>query len=529
MTAFHSSNEVRLKESEILLSTTEVDSRITYANPAFCNIAGYSLDELQGSPHNIVRHKDMPKQAFEDLWSFVQQGKSWMGPVKNRCKNGDYYWVNAYVTPIKGNDGKIKEYQSVRTKPDQNVVDKATDVYAKLNKGETPRALKNSIDATLLVQGILIFFTLAFTAMLFFLDIPLLVIIPLTIVSLFSAILFSHWRTKYRKLLQDAKAVFDNPLMSYLYNGHNDVVGYIQLALQMRKAEINAIVGRVNDVSSNITGSANETNIASNNVAGLLGEQNDQTAQIATAINQMAATVQDLAKTVAIAAHASDAGRELSAVGQQVVESTLEAINKLSSQLMEVDVVVTRLTDGCSSIGSVLSEISSIADQTNLLALNAAIEAARAGEQGRGFSVVAEEVRALALRTQHSTEEINVLLSKLQFESNNATNAIKIGTELSENCVNLSQQTGGSLHHIHTEVTKISDMNTQISAAIEEQSVVTEQISKNIIRVNDLALVTESNGQTVSRLTTGLLDQLQIQKSLIQQFSGQLLVTASSS
>jgi methyl-accepting chemotaxis protein len=149
MTAFHSDNEVQLKVSEILLSTTELDSRVTYANPAFCNIAGYSLDELKGNHHNIVRHKDMPKQAFEDLWSFIQQGKSWMGPVKNRCKNGDFYWVNAYVTPIRDNNRKIKEYQSVRTKLEKNVAENATDVYAKLNKGEKPRALKSSIDLTL--------------------------------------------------------------------------------------------------------------------------------------------------------------------------------------------------------------------------------------------------------------------------------------------------------------------------------------------------------------------------------------------
>lgn len=520
MLAQHSSKEVNFHESEILLSTTQLDSRVTYANPEFCRIAGFTLDELTGNPHNIVRHPDMPKQAFKDLWGFIQQGKSWMGPVKNRCKNGDYYWVNAYVTPIKDESGKVKEYQSVRTKLDKNVVNNANNVYAKLNKGETPLALKSSIDTTLWIQWVLMFLTAAFAAIMAFLDVPWLVSIPLLMVALLSSIAFAKWRVKYCLLLQDAKAVFDNNLMSYIYTGHNDVVGSIDLALKMRRAEINAIVGRVNDVSSNITGAANETSSASDKVAEFLAEQNAETAQIATAINQMAATVQDLAKTVSMAATASDEGRKMSEVGQQVVESTVKAINELSSQLAEVDVVVTRLTEGCGSIGKVLSEISSIADQTNLLALNAAIEAARAGEQGRGFAVVAEEVRALAMRTQQSTEEINTLLSQLQLESNNAVNAMKKGSQLSENCVKLSEQTGESLHDINTEVTKISEMNIQISAAIEEQSVVTEQVSKNIVRVNDLAVVTESNGQTVSRLTTSLLEQLQVQKSLIEQFRG---------
>ena len=95
------SKEVLFTENEILISTTDLDSNIKYANEHFCNIAGYSAEELQGNPHNMVRHPDMPKAAFKDLWQTVQSGHSWMGPVKNRCKNGDYYWVNAFVTPIK--------------------------------------------------------------------------------------------------------------------------------------------------------------------------------------------------------------------------------------------------------------------------------------------------------------------------------------------------------------------------------------------------------------------------------------------
>ena len=520
MSRNHSGKEVNFSDSDILLSTTELDSRVTYANPEFCDIAGFTLEELKGNPHNIVRHQDMPKQAFKDLWSFIQQGKSWMGPVKNRCKNGDYYWVNAYVTPIKDSKGKIQEYQSVRTKLDEDVKRNATATYAKLNNGQTPLALKTSMDATVIVQGVLYFLCLAFIAMMFATDISWLFSIPLMLVTLVTAILFTTWRSKYRRLLDDAKAVFDNPLMSYLYSGHNDVVGNIHLALKMRKAEINAIVGRVNDVSVNITDAANDTNSASNKVAEYLAEQNAETTQIATAINQMAATVQDLAKTISMAAHASDEGRKISETGQQVVNSTVSAINELSNQLAEVDKVVTRLTEGCSSIGKVLSEISSIADQTNLLALNAAIEAARAGEQGRGFAVVAEEVRALAMRTQQSTKEINTLLAQLQLESNNAESAMKVSTELSENCVELSEKTGESLRNIHVEVSKISEMNTQISAAIEEQSVVTEQVSQNVVRVNDLAVVSEENGRTVSRLASGLLEQLQMQKNLIEQFRG---------
>ena len=180
--------------------------------------------------------------------------------------------------------------------------------------------------------------------------------------------------------------------------------------------------------------------------------------------------------------------------------------------------MVEKLTEGSRSISSVLTEISSIADQTNLLALNAAIEAARAGEQGRGFAVVAEEVRALAMRTQQSTEEINELLQNLQKNSDNAVDAMKISNDLSENCVSLSQETGEALSNIHSEVTKISDSTAQIATAIEEQSVVTEQVSQNVVRINELTIECENSSLEATSSSTDLLDKVSEQQSLVRQF-----------
>ncbi len=121
-----------------LISTTDLESRITYANDEFCQIAGFTLEELQGAPHNLVRHPDMPPQAFADMWRHLREGKSWMGPVKNRCKNGDHYWVNAFVTPIQDASGKVVEYQSVRTAPDDAVKQRAERVYDEMRRGKTP-------------------------------------------------------------------------------------------------------------------------------------------------------------------------------------------------------------------------------------------------------------------------------------------------------------------------------------------------------------------------------------------------------
>jgi methyl-accepting chemotaxis protein len=513
-----SAKEQRFDQSEILLSITDLDSRIKYANPEFCKIAGYSNEELKDQPHNIVRHPDMPKAAFKDLWSFIQRGKSWMGPVKNKCKNGDYYWVNAYVTPIKDRSGKNVEFQSVRTKLDDHVQKRAGTLYEKLNKGETPLSLKYKTDQTLWFQMVFILFTLATFALTLFSELSLAITLPFFFISLASSWLSFNWRKKYKHVLAEANDVFDNALMSYIYSGNNDAIGTVQLALSMRKAEINAVVGRVTDVSLHVRENAETAAEQSNTVSQKLNDQRNESEQVATAVNEMSATVQDLARTVTDTAQSAEQGQKLTEAGQQTIANSVNAINNLSTQLSEVDEMITKLSDGSKSINSVLSEISSIADQTNLLALNAAIEAARAGEQGRGFAVVAEEVRALAMRTQQSTEEIRTLLNQLQTDSGNAVTAMSKGNELSANCVSLSNETGEALKNIHSEVSLISDATAQIATAIEEQSVVTEEVSQNIVRISEISIACEESSGEATSLSTDLLNQLSDQETLVTQF-----------
>ncbi|RHW76947.1 PAS domain-containing methyl-accepting chemotaxis protein [Colwellia sp. RSH04] len=513
-----SGTEQVFDKSKVLLSITDLESKVKYANPEFCKIAGYTNEELNGQPHNIVRHPDMPKAAFKDLWSYVQRGQSWMGPVKNKCKNGDYYWVNAYVTPIKDKSGKNIEYQSVRTKLDEHVKKRADNLYSKLNKGETPIRIKYEIDQTLWFQSVLLLLTLASLAFAIHSELNVLITLPFFIVAFLTSFIFIRWRKKYKRVLKEAKDTFDNPLMSYLYSGNNDAIGKVQLALAMRRAEVNAVVGRVTDVSIQASKNGNLASEQSILVSQKLSDQKNESEQIATAINEMSATIQDLARTVVETAQSAEEGQEMTTSGQETIAISVNAINDLSKQLTEVDSMIGKLSDGSNSINTVLSEISSIADQTNLLALNAAIEAARAGEQGRGFAVVAEEVRALAMRTQQSTEEIRTLLTQLQSDSDNAVDAMNKGNELSANCVSLSNEAGIALKSIHKEVSLISDATAQVATAIEEQSVVSEQMSQNIVRINDLAISCEESSQESSLLSSELLEKLSSQEALITQF-----------
>jgi PAS domain S-box-containing protein len=510
--------EQTFSSSDILLSTTDLNSYIKYANKSFCDIAGFSLDEMMAKPHNMVRHPDMPKAAFKDLWSYIQAGNSWMGPVKNKCENGDFYWVNAFVTPIQDKTGKTFEFQSVRTFLDSDVKHRAADVYAKITAGKAPKKISSSKDLTRWVQMILIMLTSLSFSSLFFTNSSLWFTLANLILSLSGTLFFLTWRTRYSKVVKTAKSVFDNPLMSFIYSGNNDATGTIELALKMRKAELSAVVGRVSDDSEKVTALAQDSSNCGEDVETILNKQTNETNQVAIAVNQMSATIQEVAQIVSRAAQSSQQGLDNSNKGQKIVEQTVTAIQELSAQLANVDKAIERLVKGTKSIETVLNEISSIADQTNLLALNAAIEAARAGEQGRGFAVVADEVRALAKRSQQSTEEIGQLLGELRLESDLAITAMKSSNEQSDKCVALANITGDSLEVITNEVSAIAHLNTQISTAIEEQSVVSEQISRSVVAISDMSKYSEQQSSRSVSLSKELLFRLSDQHNLITQF-----------
>ena len=371
-----------------------------------------------------------------------------------------------------------------------------------------PVQVKYQIDQTLWFQLTLFIFTFASIGLAILSELNLLITVPFALLGGVSSLLSLRWRKKYKRVLTEAKNTFANPLMSYLYSGNSDAIGTVQLALAMRKAETNAVVGRVADVSIDIGKNAVTASEQSQKVTEQLNDQRRETEQVATAMHEMTDTIQELARTIANTAQSAEQGQKITKSGQETITASIDAINALSSQLAEVDSSIAKLSDGSKLINTVLSQISSIAEQTNLLALNAAIEAARAGEQGRGFAVVADEVRALAMRTQQSTKEIQNLLTKIQGDSNSAVSAMNKGSELSLNCVALSERAGDSLTEILNEVSLISDATAQIATGVEEQSVASEQVKQNIGRINEISISCETSSQKSSHLSVELIDKL---------------------
>jgi aerotaxis receptor len=500
-----------------LLSTTNTKGQIKYANSDFCKVAGFTLQELEGKPHNVVRHPSMPKAAFENLWSYINAGKPWMGMVKNRCKNGDHYWVNAYVTPIKDKNGKTIEFQSVRTKPSREVVNRTEKIYKQINEGQSlARLTKASLSIS---HKILIGVVVAFLAMLGagYVAQPWSLIIQ---IGALIALVFAVFRIlePLQKLSSNARKIYDNPLMQKIYLDRVDDVSAIELALLARESELRAVLGRVKDSSETVTSLAKGAVKDCTQSQTILGEQQAQTSSLATAINQMTATISEIANHTGSAAEQSENALKVVEQGNKAVNDNMELNYHLSEELNKTQQDVADLNAQTVTIGGVVDVIRSISEQTNLLALNAAIEAARAGEQGRGFAVVADEVRALAQRTQDSTKEIDAIIAVLKQKAEQAVKAMQMGVDKSVECVSRSEGTKKSLDEISQIVREISGLNYQIATSTEQMSGVANELNGNSVTISGLA--TESMDTAVSAMNSmQKMDvQLQEQGKLVDQF-----------
>ncbi len=218
-----------------------------------------------------------------------------------------------------------------------------------------------------------------------------------------------------------------------------------------------------------------------------MSKQLNETDMVATAITEMGATIDEIAKNTELAAGKAEQTHHNAQEGQIGVEDTISKIQSLAQQLDDSANVVAELEKDSQTIGSVLDVIRGIAEQTNLLALNAAIEAARAGEQGRGFAVVADEVRSLAMRTQESTEEIASIIQTLQSRTHSIVDIMEQSQKQGGESAQQAASAGTLLAQINADVTNIMDMSTQIAAAIEEQSMVAAEVNKNVVVIRDIA------------------------------------------
>ena len=290
-------------------------------------------------------------------------------------------------------------------------------------------------------------------------------------------------------------------------------------------AAVRTMVENLHDMIGGINGSTDQLGAAADGMSSVaeqtsqgIRRQQGETDQVATSVNEMSATIQEVASSAARAAEAAQKASDDARAGRGVVTTAIDSIDALAHEVEQAAEAIQRLESDSNNIGSVVDVINEIADQTNLLALNAAIEAARAGEQGRGFAVVADEVRTLATRTQQSTKEIREMIEKLQQAAGQAASTMQQGRERAGASVEQAARAGEALAGITDAVVTISEMNTQIAAGAEQQGGVAEEINRRVETIRDVAGQSADGAQQTAAASEQLSGEVKQLRSLVSRF-----------
>ena len=422
--------EVRIPKGRYIVSRTDLKGIATYVNDTFVTVSGFSRDELIGKNHNVVRHPDMLPGAFEWLWETIKQGRPWRGIVKNRCKNGDFYWVDALVVPVL-KDGRSIGYMSVRNEPSREQVAAAEAFYQKLKEGKAsiPKiqfwkriSLKTKFHglvflllALQIVGAALYQFgpsfgvsaSLAQTLMQAFNGIGILASI---------ALLVTHGQvlTIINRIIGRLENIAQGDLTDDIPITRTDELGRLNDALIIMQTHLKAMMAEIADSAEVMSASADSLNEEMAVTRRVTEAQSDAVTRIASAVEQLVASVNEIADSAQQAAQAVDSSKGLLDQAETSMSDSQSATANVVTAVSGAGSTMTELSHSITAIDRVSHVIRAIADQTNLLALNAAIEAARAGESGRGFAVVADEVRKLAEQSSKQTAEITASVQEIQ-------------------------------------------------------------------------------------------------------------------
>ncbi len=487
--------EYVLQEDESPTSKTDAHGNITFVNQDFINISGFSEEELIGQPQNIVRHPDMPEEAFADFWRTLKSGKPWTGLVKNRCKNGDHYWVEANASPITKNK-QIVGYASVRVKPSREKIQAADVAYRAIKAGATDIEIREgnvvrrsrfdfisvltrlsikvklllasaSISVLFLLNGVLSWLATA-DAQLFANWSMGLSVVGILLGGFFGVMVFRSIINPLDRIHQDIARLSEGDLTGQIDIGGDDEMAHLAQSLRILQLNTKWLISQISEATTQVNESAGEIAVGNLDLSA-------RTEQQASSLEETASSMEELTSTVK--QNADNAHQ-----AKQLVVSTADVAVKGGQVVSQVVDTMASIKDSSRKIADIIGVIDGIAFQTNILALNAAVEAARAGEQGRGFAVVASEVRNLAQRSASAAKEIKGLIE-------DSVGKVDLGGKLVD-------EAGKTMDEIVSSVKRVTGIMSEIAAASQEQSAGIEQVNEAITQMDD---VTQQNAALVEQ------------------------------
>ncbi len=493
-----------------LMSTTDPQSHIRYANAAFIAVSGYEPDEMLGQPHNVVRHPDMPPEAFADMWATLKQGQSWTALVKNRRKNGDHYWVRANAAPMV-RQGRSVGYISVRTRPLPQEVEAASQLHQRFREGRAGglRFFKGlvirqgwlgwlsyfqvaSVRARIRVGTwglgltlLAVCLGLAQQADLSTEWVAAVVGAAVLATAAASAWLEQQIAGPLRAVAQQAAAVASGDFDANVRLDRVDDIGMILRALNQSGLNVRSLVA---DVGLQVDG----VQTASGEIAAASSDLGSRTEQAASNLEQTAAAMEQMTASVA---HSAQTAQQAKALALNAARSAQQG----GVRVTEVVQTMHQISASSRKIADIIGVIDGIAFQTNILALNAAVEAARAGEQGRGFAVVAGEVRTLAQRSAGAAREIKALIG------DSVASVAAGGAQV--------DASRSAMDDIVAHVKQVADLITEISATIQEQSTGIAEVN---LSVGQLDQMTQQNAAMVEQTSAAASNLKEQSRRLVE-------------
>lgn len=351
-------------------------------------------------------------------------------------------------------------------------------------------------------------------------DLVIALLVAATALTLALAWLLTNSITKpIANALGAAESIAEGNLTRPITVDGEDEAGRLLAAMAKMQDKLRDTLLRISGSATQLASAAEELNSVTDESARGLTQQNNEIEQAATAVNEMTSAVEEVARNAVSTSEASQSATASAGDGRDLVQETVSAIERMSADVQSTANLIGDLANESRDIGKVLDVIRGLADQTNLLALNAAIEAARAGEAGRGFAVVADEVRALAHRTQQSTSEIERMIGSIQSGTEHAVDSMRNSTERAESTLNIARGAGMSLDTINSAIVEINQRNLVIASAAEEQAQVAREVDRNLVNIRDLS-VQSATGANQTSAASNELSRLAVDlNSMVGRFS----------